>query len=182
MRRRTTIATSLTALSLAALSACAPATSSGGSCDDFTSYMPTATTPPSFATDLYPLFSDTNETVNGCGQTTICHGAPPMTLDPAMTKTLVFTTSAASAKAALLENSVNAPNMKRVVPGNVGASFLAYKIAKDRSGLACVNSMCVAGASVGNNAPCGDLMPNLGELTDAQRTKILDWIALGAAD
>ena len=50
------------------------------------------------------------------------------------------------------------------------------------AGASCVNSMCVAGASVGNNAPCGDLMPNLGELTDAQRTKILDWIALGAAE
>jgi hypothetical protein len=113
-----------------------------------------------------------------------------MSLDPAMTKklTFLFGTSAAPtmdpamAKAELLMNSVNAPSMARVAPGSVKNSFLAYKIAKDRNGLACANSMCQAGASVGNNMPCGDLMPTVGTLSDTNRTKILDWIAQGASD
>jgi hypothetical protein len=44
--------------------------------------------------------------------------------------------------------------------------------------------MCVSGASIGNNVPCGDLMPSTGQATfdPAKRTKILDWIALGAKD
>jgi hypothetical protein len=88
----------------------------------------------------------------------------------------------AMAKAQLLMPSVNAPTMQRVTPGSVGQSFLAYKIS-DRNALACVNSMCVSGASVGNNKPCGDVMPSVGNaLTAEQRTKILDWIAQGASD
>ena len=67
------------------------------------------------------------------------------------------------AKAELLMASVNAPAMQRVVPGNVGQSFLAYKIwDKDRTGLACVASMCESGASIGINMPCGDQMPSVG--------------------
>jgi hypothetical protein len=79
--------------------------------------------------------------------------------------------------------SVNAPTMMRVSAGNVGASLMAYKIAAKQSDLACVSSMCVEGASVGNHKPCGDLMPSVGPaLSAASRTKILDWIALGAAN
>ena len=45
-----------------------------------------------------------------------------------MTKTLQFTTGAATVKAALLGMSVNAPSMAIVVPGSVQNSFVAYKI------------------------------------------------------
>jgi hypothetical protein len=143
------------------------------------SYAPTTLTPPSFATDIYPLISDMNQT-NGCGMTLICHGNPAMKIDPNMTKTLVFIDPAANVKAALLMNAVHAPSMARVSPGSVKNSFMAYKIS-GKDGLACVNSMCSASAGIGT-APCGDPMPSLGTITDADRTKILDWIALGAAD
>ena len=42
--------------------------------------------------------------------------------------------------------------------------------------------MCVAGASAGNHMPCGDQMPSVGTINPTSRTKILDWIAQGAAD
>ena len=85
------------------------------------------------------------------------------------------------AQALLQQAPLNAPGMKFVVPGNVGGSFLAYKIS-GADELACVSSMCVAGASIGKSMPCGDPMPVGGILTAADRTKILDWIAQGAAD
>ena len=73
-------------------------------------------------------------------------------------------------------------------PGHVGSSFLAYKIS-GAAGVACVSSSCPAGVTVGNTKPCGDPMPNANGqggtaavLTDAERSKILDWIALGAHD
>jgi hypothetical protein len=51
----------------------------------------------------------------------------------------------------------------------------------DKAGLACADSMCVAGASSGNNiTTCGDPMPSVGVLNPTFRTKILDWIKLGA--
>jgi hypothetical protein len=145
-------------------------------------YTASVTTAPSFATDIYPILSNTTA-ATGCGQGTICHGTPSVGIDPVGTKMLSFTAAAATVKTALLANSVNAPTMKMVVPNDVGASFLAYKIsAKD--GLECVKSSCTKGNSVGTMTACGDPMPTpgLGVLPDADRTKILDWIALGAAD
>jgi hypothetical protein len=87
----------------------------------------------------------------------------------------------ATVLAALMTNSVNAPSMKRVVPGNVGQSFLAYKIS-GATLLACVNSSCSAHASVGTSVPCGDPMPTaaVGTLSATQKSLILDWIAGGA--
>src|SRR5262245_28120239 len=85
MRRRSNfIAASLTAVSLAALSglACAPeSTTPPTDCTTFTNYVATPGAPQlSFATDIYPIFGDTNIT-NGCGQTTSCHGNPPAGID-----------------------------------------------------------------------------------------------------
>ena len=164
---------------------CAPATSSGNTtCTDLTGYTASTSTPVSFANDIYPILADVNLPA-GCGQTTICHGNPPSGLDnlTANKKTLQFLydpPDMAMARSNLLMASVNAPSMQRVVPGNVGQSLLAYKIS-GREGLACVNSMCVAGASLGNNMPCGDPMPSTGDpLSATNRTKILDWIAQGA--
>jgi hypothetical protein len=192
MNRRSKILAACFTTSLAAVSGlgCGSESNGNSACDMFNAYVPTTSTPLSFATDIYPIFADTSPANAGCAQTLICHGQPSMSLDPAMTKklTFLFGTSAAPtmdpamAKAELLMNSVNAPSMARVAPGSVKNSFLAYKIAKDRNGLACANSMCQAGASVGNNMPCGDLMPTVGTLSDTNRTKILDWIAQGASD
>jgi len=160
--------------------------SGGGStspkCTSLDNYVAVATAAPSFATDIYPIFSNTGAAM-GCGQATICHGTPSVAIDSVGAKMLSFTTAAATVKAALLGNSVNAPTMKMVVPGDVGASFLAYKLsAKD--GLECVKSSCSPDNSVGTMTACGDPMPTpqLGVLSDGDRTKILDWIALGAAD
>jgi hypothetical protein len=158
---------------------------SGGTspkCASLDGYTASVTTPLSFATDIYPILSSTT-TGMGCGQMTICHGNPSVAIDPVGAKMLSFTAGAAAVKTALLGNSVNAPNMKMVVASNVGSSFLAYKIS-DKDGLECVKSMCTKGNSVGTMTACGDPMPNgpLGVLTAADRTKILDWIALGAAD
>jgi hypothetical protein len=178
---------SLLTVSLAALQGLGCGGDEGGpsaTCTAITSYAASTANPVSFATDIYPILSDTN-IMNGCSQVTICHGNPPSGLDDLLspTKTLQFLYSPpdmARARQNLLTASVNAPTMQVVAPGNVGQSFLAYKIS-DRTTLACVNSMCVAGASVGNNQPCGDTMPSVGNpLTAEQRTKILDWIAQGA--
>jgi hypothetical protein len=156
-------------------------------CADITGYTAKSTAPVSFATDIYPIFADTNVT-NGCGQTTICHGNPPGGLDDIFTPTkylqfLREPADIAMARAELLMPSVNAPSMQRVVPGNVGQSFLAYKIwDKSRTGLACVASKCEAGAGVGTAMPCGDQMPSVGTIDPADRDLILDWIAKGAAE
>jgi hypothetical protein len=80
-------------------------------------------------------------------------------------------------------NSIHAPTMARVAAGSVQNSFLAYKIS-GMDGLSCANSKCVASAGIGT-PPCGDSMaplPFYMPLADADRTKILDWIAQGAAD
>src|SRR5262245_31364008 len=80
-------------------------------CMELAMYQPTSLTPQlSFATDIYPYFSDTNQT-NGCGMTLICHGNPAMKIDTAATKTLVFVDPPAMVKAALLMNAVHAPRM-----------------------------------------------------------------------
>jgi len=163
----------------------------GGSpaCDELTSYHASVTTPLSFATDVYPILANTSATTGGCAQASICHGdGMPFPINMAGTKTLQFlygTETApmmdpAMAKAQLLMASVNAPSMQRVVPSNVGQSLLAYKIS-GKDGLACIKTSCSSGASVGT-APCGDPMPSIGTLAAADRIKILDWIATGAAD
>jgi hypothetical protein len=153
----------------------------GGTCGTLGSYTATTTTPLSFATDIHPILSATQFAI-GCSQTIICHGTPAAMIDKAGTKTFSLIDPPATVKAALLQQApVNAPGMKFVVPGNVGASFLAYKLSSEGE-LACVSSMCVAGASVGLKQPCGDPMPVGGVLTAQERTKILDWIAQGAAN
>jgi len=137
----------------------------------------------SFATDIYPLFISTTASNGGCSQTGACHGNPPLPINALGTKTLQFLfspESPAMAKAQLLMASVNASGMQRVSPGSVKNSFLSYKIS-GKDGLSCISSMCQAGASVGS-PPCGDPMPNVGTLSAADRTKILDWIGGGAAD
>lgn len=196
-RRQTIMAASLTiSLSgLVALSCGSEGNGGGDVCAEITGYVAKSTGPVSFATDIYPIFSDTNVT-NGCAQTTICHGTPPSGLDDIFNPTkflpFVFGTSAAPvldpamAKAQLLMPAYHAPAMARVVPSNVGQSFLAYKIwDKDRKGLACIASMC-SGPSVSLTLPCGDQMPSVGRLdpegSTTNRDKILDWIAKGAAD
>ncbi|MFL5304093.1 MAG: hypothetical protein ACJ8F1_02720 [Polyangia bacterium] len=164
-----------------------------GICGTLMNYTPTTSTAPSFAADIYPIFSKTDpgsssKPAPGCGQTILCHGSPAVSINMASTASLSFVDSPATVKAALLANAVNAPTMKRVDPGHVGSSFLAYKIS-GAAGVACVSSSCPAGVTVGNTKPCGDPMPNANGqggtaavLTDAERSKILDWIALGAHD
>jgi hypothetical protein len=177
----------LTALSISLLcvsSLSCSGDSGGGTsakCAALDSYTASVTAAPSFATNVYPILSNTMA-AKGCAQATICHGDPAVGID-ALTglKTLPFTAPAATVKTALLGSPVNAPGMKMVVPSDVGASFLAYKIS-GADGLACIKSMCSTGASVGTMKPCGDPMPTAGVMTDAERTTILDWIALGAAD
>jgi len=187
----TTVSTMIVSLAAGVGVGCSPSDggSSGDACSAITGYKATTTTPVSFAAEIYPILSETTQTYS-CGVAVACHGNPatPLnTLNPndPNAKRLQFVFPApdpAMARAQLLEASVNAPSMMRVVPNNVGQSFMAYKLSKDRTGLACVNMMCVAGASIGNNMPCGDIMPSLDadKFSDANRTKILDWIATGA--
>ena len=147
-------------------------------CTTLETYTPSTTTTLSFATDIQPMISNALT----CGLATACHGYPPVFLDPANTKTLVLTGDPVAAKTAFRGMSVNAPTMANLVPGQVGQSFVAYKLS-GTDGLSCVASKCVAGATVGIAQPCGDAMPSIGgTLTDADRIKILDWIAQGAAD
>jgi len=188
-RRSRMITASLLTASLAALSGLG----CGGSdtpaanpkCDALKTYTASSGNLVNYETDIYPILSSTNVTTGGCAQVTICHGVNPSGLDDliAPTKFLQFLYEPANpgmARTNLLTASVNAPGMQRVSPGSVGQSFLAYKIS-DKETLSCVNAMCVAGASIGNNQPCGDVMPSVGSaLTAEQRTKILDWIAQGA--
>ena len=198
MTRRSNIANITAAciatVSLATVSGLSCGSSDGGggnaSCSMFTNYNITTPDLLSFATDVYPILANTTPP-GGCSQALICHGQPTMKLDNAGTKflTFVFGTSTAPvmdpamAREQLMMNAAHAPAMKRVAPGSVGNSFLAYKIAKDRNGLACTASMCQPADSVSLTQPCGDLMPSLGAetFTDAQRNKILDWIGQGAA-
>jgi len=186
-RRQTIMAASLTTIALSGLVGLGCGSEGGDVCADITGYMAKSTGPVSFATDIYPILADTNVT-NGCGQATICHGIPPGGLDDIFTPTkfLPFLRNPpdiAMAKAELLQASVNAPTMMRVVPGNVGQSFMAYKIwDKERKGLACVASKCESGATIGNHMPCGDQMPSVGTIDMAERDLMLDWIAKGALD
>lgn len=151
-------------------------------CTELSGYTASTTTPLSFATDIYPIMASTS-TTGGCAQESICHGTTPLALNVGGTKFLQFLydpPDVAMAKSGLMMASVNASSMQRVAPNNVAQSMLAYKIS-GKAGLACISSMCTPGASVGKS-PCGDPMPTLGTVADADRTKILDWIAQGAAN
>ncbi len=172
--------------SSSAMDSGATTTDTGSTCTDpLATYKASTSTKISFATDIAPILSSPGS----CGLGTACHGMPPVALDSAKTKHLLFATDAATVKATLLAAAVNAPTMKLVVPSNVAASFLAHKISGLDS-LKCIQSSCVAGATTGTaqptpeQTPCGDPMPasGLGVLTDSDKTKILDWIAQGAAD
>jgi hypothetical protein len=166
-----------------------------GICATLTNYVATTTKTPSFATDVYPIISDTNPSGRaGCAQTSICHGSNPTGLSTLTTATLSFVSSTPSAPsdvlAALMKASVNAPTMNLVVASNVAKSFIAYKISNssqtDADALACVSSSCTS-TSVNADAthPCGVPMPSAGAgsttmLSATDRTTILDWIAKGA--
>src|SRR5437870_6223346 len=52
----------------------------GADCTKLTNYTATVTTPPSFATDIYPILASTSLT-GGCSQAIVCHGMPPIRLD-----------------------------------------------------------------------------------------------------
>lgn len=152
----------------------------GGSpaCTALTGYTPSTTTPLSFATDIYPILSN----MMSCGTGGSCHGNPPMYLNTAMTKTLPFGDPPAMVLSELMGPSFNDPSMNIVVPKNVGESFIAYKISGPDA-LGCVASNCKKGTSVGVTTACGDGMPPPGytAIAPSDRTKILDWIAQGAA-
>jgi len=176
---------SFLAVSVTTLAALGCGNGSGASadCSAVTGYTATVTTPPSFATDIYPILANTSMS-GGCSFTTICHGTTPMKIDSAGTQTLQFLFSPenpAMAKANLMMASINAPTMQRVVASDPGNSFLAYKL-QDKSVLGCINSKCVGTTMSNHITVCGDPMPNVGTISDADRTKILDWIKLGALD
>ena len=177
-RRSKMITASLFAVSLAALPlGCGGDTGGGGNptCDALKTYTASSGTLVSYENDIYPILASTDITMGGCGQVTICHGNPPSGIDKLTnpTKTLQFLFDPPNPAMART-------GMQRVAPGSVAQSFLAYKIS-DKNTLACVNAMCVMGASIGVSQPCGDVMPSIGTpLTATQRTKILDWIAQGA--
>jgi hypothetical protein len=142
------------------------------------SYTASTSTTLSFATDIYPILSS----ATGCGIANACHGSPGVYVDRAGTRMQSFGGSPATVLAFLLGTlSVNAPGMVLVKPKNVGASFLANKIS-GKDALTCISSMCRPGASPGTITACGDPMPLPGyPLVDSDKTKILDWIAQGAA-
>jgi hypothetical protein len=178
---------SLMMLSLAVAAASCGGDGGGGPppvtiCDMLEDYTASTTTPLTFTTDIQPLIMATGT----CGLVSQCHGNSPVAIDPAMTKTFTYAGDPAAVRTAMLANSVNAPTMKIVVPGNVGDSFMSYKLS-GVDGLLCLStrspSPCVDGATVGTETDCGNVMPQMpgGMLTAADRTKILDWIAQGAA-
>lgn len=151
-------------------------------CGELESYTPTSASQVTLA-DVYPILSSSVAASGGCAQAGACHGDPALPIDALGLKKLQFVFTPedqAMAKAQLLMASVNASGMQRVSPGSVKNSFLSYKIS-GKDGLSCIKSMCQGGASVGS-PPCGDPMPNIGTLSAADRTKILDWIAGGAVD
>jgi hypothetical protein len=195
----TRLRSSILPLSLLATSllpvACGGSDSPPAVCGELESYTSTTGTQLSFATDVYPILSNTSGTGSGCAQAAACHGADALAINPAGTIKLPFVFGTATApmmdpamaRAQLMMASVNAPGMQRVVPGNVKNSFLSYKVfskdaASSKEALTCISSMCQAHASIGTTTACGDPMPTIGNLSAAERTKILDWIASGASE
>jgi len=151
-------------------------------CDMIEDYTASTTTPLTFTTDIQPIIMTTAT----CGLVSQCHGNTPIFIDTARLKTFSYVGDPATVRASMLEPSVNAPTMNIVVPSNVANSFMAYKLS-GTDGLRCLSSRspspCVDGASTGTETDCGNDMPSMpgGSLTAADRTKILDWIAQGAA-
>ena len=151
-------------------------------CDMIEDYTASTTTPLTFTTDIQPIIM----TSATCGLVSQCHGNTPVIIDAAGMKTFSYVGDAMTVRASMLEPSVNAPTMNIVVPGNVANSMMAYKLS-GVDGLRCLSSRspspCVDGASTGTETDCGDDMPAVpgGTLTAADRSKILDWIAQGAA-
>ncbi len=188
----TRLRSSILPLSLLATSllpvACGGSDSPPAVCGELESYTSTVTNQLSFATDVYPILTNTSSTGAGCAQENACHGAAAVPINALSPMKLPFVfgsanapvMDAAMAKANLLMTSVNASGMQRVSPGSVKNSLMSYKIS-GKDGLSCIQSMCQANASVGK-PPCGDPMPSIGDLSAADRTKILDWIASGASD
>ena len=174
--------------------ACGGSDSPPAVCGELESYTSTVSNQLSFATDIYPILTNTSATGSGCAQENACHGAAAVPINAlgSIKLPFVFGTpdapvmNAALAKANLLMTSVNASGMQRVSPGSVKNSLMSYKIFSNdapssKDALSCISSMCQANASVGA-PPCGDPMPSIGLLSAADRTKILDWIASGASD
>jgi hypothetical protein len=151
-------------------------------CDMIEDYTASTTTPLTFTTDIQPIIMSSLS----CGLVSQCHGSSPVTIDAAMMKTFSYVGDPMTVRTSMLAPSVNAPTLANVVPGQVGQSFLAYKLS-GVDGLRCLSSRtpsaCVDGASTGTETDCGDDMPSMpgGTLSAADRTKILDWIAQGAA-
>ena len=188
----TRLRSSILPLSLLATSllpvACGGSDSPPAVCGELESYTSTVANQLSFATDVYPILTNTDGHASGCAQAGACHGPDALPINASGTIKLPFvfgTTAApvmdaAMARANLLMASVNASGMPRVSPGSVKNSMLSYKIS-GKDALSCISGMCQANASVGS-PPCGDAMPSIGVLSAAERTKILDWIASGASE
>ena len=151
-------------------------------CDMIEDYTASTTTPLTFTADIQPVIM----APLSCGLVSQCHGNSPVKIDAAGLKTFSYVGDPATVRTAMLQPSVNAPTMANVVPGQVSQSFMAYKLS-GVDGLRCLSSRspsaCADGASVGTETDCGDDMPSMpgGSLSAADRTKILDWIAQGAA-
>jgi hypothetical protein len=151
-------------------------------CDMIEDYTASTTTPLTFTADIQPVIMNSLT----CGLVSQCHGNTPVTIDAAGLKTFSYVGDPMTVRAAMLEPSVNAPTMANVVPGQVSQSLMAYKLS-GVDGLRCLSSRspsaCADGASTGTETDCGDDMPSMpgGTLSAADRTKILDWIAQGAA-
>jgi hypothetical protein len=151
-------------------------------CDMLEDYTASTTTPLTFTADIQPIIMS----AGSCGLVSQCHGNTPVKIDAAGLKTFSYVGDPATVRATMLEPSVNAPTMNIVVPNNVANSLMAYKLS-GVDGLRCLSSRspspCVDGASTGTETDCGDDMPSMpgGTLSAADRTKILDWIAQGAA-
>jgi hypothetical protein len=151
-------------------------------CDTLEDYTPSTTTPLTFTADIQPIIM----VAASCGLVSQCHGNTPVFIDTAMTKTFTYVGDPATVRTSMLAASVNAPTMNIVAPGSVANSFMAYKLSGN-DGLRCLSSRspspCVDGASTGTETDCGNDMPSMpgGTLSAADRTKILDWIAQGAA-
>ena len=136
----TRLRSSILPLSLLATSllpvACGGSDSPPAVCGELESYTSTVTNQLSFATDIYPILTNTSATGSGCAQENACHGAAAVPINAlgSIKLPFVFGTpdapvmDAAMAKANLLMTSVNASGMQRVSPGSVKNSLMSYKI------------------------------------------------------
>jgi hypothetical protein len=159
-----------------------PSTPPVSICDMLEDYTPSTSTPLTFTTDIQPIIMNSMT----CGLVSQCHGNTPIKIDAAGLKTFSYVGDPMTVRASMLMPSVNAPSMNIVVPNDVASSLMAYKLS-GTDGLRCLSSRspspCVDGASTGTETDCGNDMPEMpgGTLSATDRTKILDWIAQGAA-